>query len=97
MVSPKQRQDARETHRQRSAELVNENEFVQYLLNTGVDDLYDDGYRFAGETEKDRIVTQFDFDHFRAILQKPGVPYTKDEIDTLIRSMKLCIEIPSPA
>lgn len=95
MVSPQQRQDARETQKQRMTEIQIENEYIQYLLTSGIDDLYDDGYKFAGETEKDRIVTQFDFDHFRSILQKPGVQYTKDEIDTLIRCIKLCIEKPA--
>ena len=92
MVSPKQRQESRETQKQRIMEIQTENEFVQYLLMIGIDDLYDDGYRFVGETEKDKIVTQFDFDQFRTILQKPGVQYTKSEIDTLVRCMKLCIE-----
>jgi replication initiation and membrane attachment protein DnaB len=95
MVSPKQRQDARETQKQRIVEIAMENEFVQYLLTVGIDDLYDDGYRFVGETEKDKIVTQFDFNHFRSILQKPGVQFTKDEIDTLVRCIKLCIEKPA--
>jgi hypothetical protein len=95
MVSPKQRQDAREIQKQRMMELQAENEFVQYLLTAGIDDLYDDGYRFVGETEKDKIVTQFDFDHFRAILQKPGIQYTKDEVDTLVRCIKLCVESPA--
>jgi hypothetical protein len=93
MVTPKQRQDAREIQKQRLSEVQAENEFANYLLSTGIDELYDDGYRFVGETEKDKIVTQFDFDHFRSILQKPGIQYTKDEIDTLVRCMKLCIEI----
>jgi replication initiation and membrane attachment protein DnaB len=94
MVSPKQRQDAREIQMQRLKETQAENEYIQYLLTTGIDELYDDGYRFAGETEKDKIVTQFDFDHFRSILQKPGIQYTKDEVDTLVRCIKLCIEKP---
>jgi replication initiation and membrane attachment protein DnaB len=94
MVSPKQRQDARETQKQRMVETQMESEYIQYLLLTGIDELYDDGYRFAGETEKDKIVTQFDFDHFRSILQKPGIQYTKDEVDTLVRCIKLCIEKP---
>jgi replication initiation and membrane attachment protein DnaB len=95
MVSPKQRQDARETQKQRMMEIQAENEYFQYLLTAGIDDLYDDGYRFVGETEKDKIVTQFDFDHFRSLLQKPGVQYTKDEIETLMRCIKLCIESPA--
>jgi replication initiation and membrane attachment protein DnaB len=95
MVSPKQRQDARETQKQRIVEIAMENEFVQYLLTAGIDDLYDDGYRFVGETEKDKIVTQFDFNHFRSILQKQNVQFTKDEVDTLVRCMKLCIEKPA--
>ena len=95
MVSPKQRQEARETQKQRMMELQAENEYIQYLLTAGIDDLYDDGYRFVGETEKDKIVTQSDFDHFRSILQKTGVQYTKDEIDTLVRCIKLCIETPA--
>ena len=33
--------------------------------------------------------------HFRSILQKTGVQYTKDEIDTLVRCIKLCIETPA--
>ena len=92
MVSPKQRQDARETQKQRMIESQVENERIQYLLTAEIGDLYDDGYRFGGETEKDKIVTQFDFDHFRSILQKPGVQYTKDEVETLVRCIKLCIE-----
>jgi hypothetical protein len=95
MVSPKQRQEARETQKQRMMEVQAENEYFQYLLTVGIDDLYDDGYKFVGETEKDKIVTQFDFDHFRSILQKPGVQYTKDEIDTLVRCIKLCVESPA--
>ena len=95
MVSPKQRQDSRETQKQRIIENQIENEYIQYLLVTEIGDLYDDGYRFVGETEKDKIVTQFDFDHFRSILQKPGVQFTKDEIETLIRCIKLCIENPA--
>jgi len=95
MVSPKQRQDAREIQKQRVMELQAEQEFINYLLTAGIDDLYEDGYRFAGETEKDKIVTQFDFDHFRSILQKPGAQFSKDEVDTLVRCMKLCIENPA--
>ena len=95
VVSPKQRQDARETQKQRMLEVQAENEHIQYLLTAGIDELYDDGYRFVGDTEKDKIVTQFDFDHFRSVLQKPGVQYTKDEIETLVRCIKLCIECPA--
>ena len=95
MVSPKQRQDARETQKQRLLEIQIENEYINYLLTTDISDLYDDGYRITGETEKDKVVTLAQFKDLRNVLQKPGAQYTKDEVTTLIFCMKLCIESPA--
>lgn len=63
-----------------------------YLIVTPVEELLDDGLVFEGETEKDRIINQFDFSRTREILQRFAQNITKDQEETLVRYLKLCIK-----
>jgi len=63
-----------------------------YLIFTPIEELIDDGVKFEGETEKDRIINQTDFTRTRTILMRCAQVITKDEEETLIRYLKLCIK-----
>ncbi len=63
-----------------------------YLVVTPIDELLDDGLQFDGETEKDRIINQFDFVNTRDILQRFSTGLTKDNGETLTRYLKLCVK-----
>lgn len=63
-----------------------------YLVMTPVDELLDDGIIFEGDSEKDRIVNQFDFSRIREIIQRFASQLTPDQHETLIRYLKLCLK-----
>lgn len=70
----------------------NKKEKPGYLIFTPIEDLVDDGVQFIGENEKDRIVNQTDFIRTRGLIQRYAQSITKDDEDTLIRYLKLCIK-----
>ena len=63
-----------------------------YLVTTPIDQLLDEGLVFDGESEKDRVVNQFDFSRIREILQRFAANLTADQQETLIRYLKLCVK-----
>lgn len=70
----------------------NKKEHPAYLIITPVEELIDDGIQFEGETEKDRVMNITDFSRTRGILQKYNQTITRDEEETLVRYIKLCIK-----
>lgn len=73
-------------------EKINPKDSPQYLVITPVEQLIDEGIAFEGETEKDRIVNQFDFSRIREILQRFASQITLDQHETLVRYLKLCLK-----
>ena len=70
----------------------NKKEKAGYLIFTPIEELLDDGIQFEGEAEKDRLLNQTDFIRTRSLIQRFAQAITKDDEDTLIRYLKLCIK-----
>jgi hypothetical protein len=66
-----------------------------YYVLTPIETLIDEGLIFDGETEKDRIINQFDFAHLREHIQRVDSTITPDIRETLIRYLKLCLKDPA--
>ena len=70
----------------------NKKEKPGYLIFTPIEELIDDGVQFEGDNEKDKIVNQADFIRTRTIILRTAQIITKDEEETLLRYLKLCIK-----
>jgi hypothetical protein len=63
-----------------------------YLVITPVEELIDAGLVFDGDTDKDRLINQFDFSRIREIIQRLNAQLTDDQRETLIRYLRLCVK-----
>ena len=68
-------------------------QLVPYLVSASPDEILEGGkVTFAGETEKDRMLSMTKFLHIRGILQKGNnIAITGDEQTTLLAIMKSCV------
>ena len=73
---------------------VNKRDNPYYYVTTPTDVLIDEGLMFEGETEKDRILNQFDFARLREHIQRVDQAITPDIRETLMRYLKLCLKEP---
>jgi hypothetical protein len=66
-----------------------------YLLDKPIDEMIDDGLvTFAGDSERDRMVSVMRFTRVRNLLLKPGNSYTRDEFRDMIAYLKQFVVIP---
>jgi hypothetical protein len=75
-----------------SSKIKDKKEQPLYYALTPIEDLIEDGISFDGESEKDRLVNQFDFVGLRDIFTRLNAQLSPDQRETLVRYMKLCVK-----